>query len=1103
MLKHIGLRLASAAVLLALLCAWIPALSGYANTASAAPASLTSAASTYLTIAPQEVNATPQSIIVAGCGFIPGELVNVQLLNPDTLAPVAGTLQQILAQSNGCLASVNNNYTVPSPVASGSYIVRAQGGSETLFGFLAVGVQVLGINPSAFNYSSSGTNVNVSGGGFVGDTSVTFSLRSTLSPNNVLADSSEVVPIPGPNFYNLTYVVQPNATPGTYFLYAIGNTSGVHNIGLITILGGTPTPAPPPSTGGLLFYPNPVNSGFTETVTACNLSTTSGLTVSFDYYPSGTVYFGSLGISSIVPTSTAGCYNISFLVPNVPAGTYTVVVSNGITTDAGQLQVNVGTGSTGTLTLTPNPAYSGDLISATGCGFVSTDILTLRLYSNLLNVATPALQGTAFVGFGSDGSKCYKVTFYLPYLGPQAYTVQLSGSVSGTVDTGTLNVNGNTGYVPAPMPYPHPPVIVPPYTLIPSTLTVSVGQTITLNANGFSVGTTITITGLGPSVTTTCSVGGCPIPLTVPIGTQSGSYLLSAYDPFGHIATVTINVNVTVITNGGSIQVSTSAGVTGQIVTVTGFGFSANEQVSLSLAAPSASPYAINGTVQLYTCDANGRFTASYPMPAIAAGNYLLLALGQTSRLMTTSPFSLSAPAGAVTPVYTTPSGTVSTPASLPAVSTVQTTAYFAEGYTGTAGSNGKATFNARLVLYNPGALDSLVTTTYHAFNPATGARSTVVEQDTVAAGSTVSRLVNQDVGNDRIVSATIRADNGIVAEEVISRLSPEGTTLDGSSSLGSPRLDQAWYLAEGYVGESIQEYITLYNPGDIAATTQVRYLPSDTQAPPAQTVKVPAHGQVTINVRSAYNALVPQGSRSIGIGVTSDQPIAVDRAMYWGAGSGSGKFGYSFGPAISAGARTQYFSLLPTSDGSQSFVTVLNPNSASTSASLDLIDASGSVVKTLSAVVGASRRYTFVLPSALTNQGYLAGRLTSSTTPIVAEAGIYFGGSPNTGQHAGLLVQGSAGARIGVRAGVNPRGGTLQLFNPTGNAIRVQVTVSGASGSTVVFDASLGAKASRTLHIPAGSGSRGVLVRASDSVTGVLVSGGLGSATAWGGTIN
>ena len=102
------------------------------------------------------------------------------------------------------------------------------------------------------------------------------------------------------------------------------------------------------------------------------------------------------------------------------------------------------------------------------------------------------------------------------------------------------------------------------------------------------------------------------------------------------------------------------------------------------------------------------------------------------------------------TPTPVTP---VTTP-TLPAFTTSSTTQYFADGYTGTAASNGKATFIERLFLYNPGSMASSVTTTYYVTNPSSSAHTMVTEQNSVAPGATVVRNVNQDVGNDRFVTS-------------------------------------------------------------------------------------------------------------------------------------------------------------------------------------------------------------------------------------------------------------------------------------------------------------------------------------------------------------
>jgi hypothetical protein len=430
-------------------------------------------------------------------------------------------------------------------------------------------------------------------------------------------------------------------------------------------------------------------------------------------------------------------------------------------------------------------------------------------------------------------------------------------------------------------------------------------------------------------------------------------------------------------------------------------------------------------------------------------------------------------------------------------------TTIFAEGNTGSTANGGKLTFSEKLYLYNPGTASSSVNITYYVYATGSITATTVTANATVAPGSTVVRSVNNDAGNDKFVSIVVQANPGIVAETAISRVSAAGAQLDSDSSTGSPALQQNWYMAEGYTGASIQEYITLFNPGSTAASAQVSYLPSDGNAPAPQAVNVPAQGRVTINVRSVYNGLVAHGSRNVAIGVSSSVPIAVDRSIYWGNGSGSAKYGYSLGPAISAGKTSQSFSFLPTEGGSQAFVTILNPGTGTANATLTLKALGVTTLGTFSASIAPGKRYTFTVQNLIHgNQGALVGVLTSSL-PVVAEGSLYFGGSPNIGNHPGLVIQGTTGSNQGARATVSTSGAQLRLYNPGTAQERVQVTLGSASGSSVVYDSNLPANLARSITLPPGTDPRGVSVRASGTVEAVLINGGDTSTLAWGGTLN
>src|SRR5581483_643434 len=108
--------------------------------------------------------------------------------------------------------------------------------------------------------------------------------------------------------------------------------------------------------------------------------------------------------------------------------------------------------------------------------------------------------------------------------------------------------------------------------------------------------------------------------------------------------------------------------------------------------------------------DNNGNLSAAYRVPSVPNGSYDLLARGQSSGISLFVPFTVAgvvappAPSPTATPASTAPAATAAPPATptLPPAS-APTTTYFADGYTGTAATNGKATFAVHLVLYNPG----------------------------------------------------------------------------------------------------------------------------------------------------------------------------------------------------------------------------------------------------------------------------------------------------------------------------------------------------------------------------------------------------------------
>ena len=1008
---------------------------------------------------------------------------------PFTSAPVEAPMT-FFTPSTSATGTLNAplSFSIPASITPGTYFVLL-GDNNGQFDVGEITIQGTGTGgpgtgtPLAFNpnpgvtgqtetvtacgFSSSSaaslSNPNLVVTAYNVGSGVTSTLTSITSVSQTPAQAST-------NCYNYSFSA-PAA--GTY-LFTISNgattDTGYLTVGAVVTPSPTPSPAPGINTA-LTFSPTAATPGTTVTASGCNFSATDAALNNFTLVVGGaaikpTTVFQNLSLGST-------CYSFSFTVPQVIPGTYPASASgpNSTATDFGSFTV---LGST---------CYNG---CNTGCN-------NGNCYPNC----------TYGCNTGCNTGNCY----------PNCTYGCNTGCNTGNCYTGCYYCNGyipgNTGSL----------IIGTAASLSVVASSVVAGSSATIAGSGFYPGASVTLSspGLGLSATTLNTSGTFSYTVAVPSTTVSGTYTITATDSTGRTASTTLVVSGA---RSSSLAASTTSGTVGQQITVTGTGFAAYEQVTLYLNTPGTTQ-AIAGTVQIYNADANGNFSVTYTVPSTVAGSYYLSALGQSSRTNPYITFNVLNglyQTGSVTAVQTIQTVqtvqvqpvtqvvqivSVSQSSTLAAVSTAATTSYFADGYTGTVASNGKATFTVKLYLYNPSNATSSVTTGYAVLDPSSSARTLYSVTDSIPAGATLVRSVNTDVGNNKQVSAMVKATGGIVAEEVITRVGADGSTLDAASTLGSSHLSTNWYFAEGYTGESLQEYITLFNPGGTAANAEIKYMPTEGNAPLAQSVSVPANGQVTVNVRAQYNLLSPNGSKSVGAQVTSDQPIAVDRAMYWGDGDGSGKYGYSLGSGISTPASTQYFAFLPTSDGSQSFVTVLNPSGSSTIVTLNLLSQSGSTVKSVSASVNANARYTFVVPSILAGAGAISGGLVSSQTPVVAEAGLYFGGSPNIGRHPGIVVQGSNGSQVGARANVFSGGGELHIFNPGTSSIRVQVQLGTVSGTSTVSDITLAGQATKVITLTSGTDPQSVLVRGSGFFTAVLVNGGVGSSQAWGGNLN
>ena len=566
-------------------------------------------------------------------------------------------------------------------------------------------------------------------------------------------------------------------------------------------------------------------------------------------------------------------------------------------------------------------------------------------------------------------------------------------------------------------------------------------------------------------------------------------------DPSGNLTTnVTVptqvaggNATITVFANGRSVfgnflvrslltTTTPNLGVGSQF-TVNGTGFPANAQLFFSLNAVTSLT-----SVGNVISNATGSFSATLTVPVNAPlGNFGVTATTPNGIIIQTplnvtilngtptpsaSVTSTSTPTSTFTVTGTPPTSTPSaTPTGVAGQGNVST-AYFAEGYTGLAATNGKATFSESINIFNPNATTATATLTFYIENSA----SPLVIVRQVAAGTVLRESVNADVGADKGVATTVTSPQRVLVSRTINRISATGTRLDGSSTQPVNAPSTTWGFPEGYTGITYQEYLELFNPNSSPASVQVLLAPQAASSIGARTLTltVPAFGRATSNIRGLNSG---NNARSVGMIVNSNLPIVAERVEYFGDGVGSGKFGSIVSHGVTT-AGSQFRIAYGTSGGSapdpsgrsqpvgdQDYVTLLNPSltGVAVQVSVGFTDATGrQLVTPVSVNVAPGTRQTIVANTVLgpSSVGPFSISIATTNGSIEAESAQYFAGSPNVGLHPGVAYLAVGGATTDAflselstqQLDLTPINRSIYLYNPNAQSITVSTTYAGAT---------------------------------------------------------
>lgn len=271
-------------------------------------------------------------------------------------------------------------------------------------------------------------------------------------------------------------------------------------------------------------------------------------------------------------------------------------------------------------------------------------------------------------------------------------------------------------------------------------------------------------------------------------------------------------------------------------------------------------------------------------------------------------------------------------------------------------------------------------------------------------------------------ISTKVTADYPVVAERPMyfkftapSNVNAEvngGTTLIGATSPATEN-----YFAEGTYRAGWLEYLTIQNPGTLSANdVTISFQASDDAGLPYTIIPnkhfggvdppIPAGSRLTINVNQYMKDNNVPMPMNIAIKVVSDEPLVVERPMYFNADPGLGTKVNDGTTVIGVQPPTAplYFAEGTVRPGFIEYITIQNPNGAAATATLtfQVFDDAGAPVIVAAPpgiVVPANGRVTFNVSAYFASLSVTTpvnvSTKVDSTLPVVAERPMYFSFMP------------------------------------------------------------------------------------------------------------
>jgi hypothetical protein len=200
----------------------------------------------------------------------------------------------------------------------------------------------------------------------------------------------------------------------------------------------------------------------------------------------------------------------------------------------------------------------------------------------------------------------------------------------------------------------------------------------------------------------------------------------------------------------------------------------------------------------------------------------------------------------------------------------------------------------------------------------------------------------------------------------------------DGHSAAGARQTSRVWHLAEGSTVAPFETWVLMLNPNAVSTLVRMRFLQEDGRVI-EQVEVVPPMGRRSVYVNALFTAA------GFATQVTADQPIVVERAMYFDNGEG----GHDT-LATAVPGKTWFLAAGASRGGFDTWLLVENPGNIPSTIKVSFMTETGTLVTQPLFVLPHSRTSLYTNPL-VPDSAY--GLRVDSDQPVVVERAVYFDG--------------------------------------------------------------------------------------------------------------